>query len=234
MINEERRGGGKKEGEGWSTTLKKSLEAKQKTGLNSDSGPVERILKYKADRRFFEEFQGPRSESLPSSKRTIAMNNEEIVNESESSCPILIKQSAKLIDDVQTEVISYEFDDRTLILITQLGKVGNLIQVSLPLSKLEDSESIDIIPGSDDGLIPRLPSPLNSLDVTPILGSSSTLSDKDDGFRSLLEVYVRQISTIIISGFDPNNLNEEMDHLATLKNRELRRHKPINTVDGVV
>lgn len=37
-------------------------------------------------------------------------------------------QTSKLIDDVHTEVVLQSFADRVLVLITQLGKVGNLVR----------------------------------------------------------------------------------------------------------
>jgi len=48
------------------------------------------------------------------------------------------KQSSKVINGVKTEVVLQPFADRILILITQLGKVGNLVR----LGKLSTSEPI--------------------------------------------------------------------------------------------
>lgn len=39
------------------------------------------------------------------------------------------KQSSKVINDIKTEVVLQPFADRILILITQLGKVGNLVRL---------------------------------------------------------------------------------------------------------
>jgi hypothetical protein len=39
------------------------------------------------------------------------------------------KQSSKVINGVKTEVVLQPFADRILILITQLGKVGNLVRL---------------------------------------------------------------------------------------------------------
>ena len=38
------------------------------------------------------------------------------------------KQSSKVISGIQTEVVLQPFADRILIVITQLGKVGNLVR----------------------------------------------------------------------------------------------------------
>jgi proteasome assembly chaperone 3 len=39
------------------------------------------------------------------------------------------KQSSKVINGINTEVVLQPFADRILILITQLGKVGNLVRL---------------------------------------------------------------------------------------------------------
>jgi len=41
---------------------------------------------------------------------------------------LIQKQSSKVINGIQTEVVLQPFADRILILITQLGKVGNLVR----------------------------------------------------------------------------------------------------------
>ena len=38
------------------------------------------------------------------------------------------KQSSKVINGIHTEVVLQPFADRILILVTQLGKVGNLVR----------------------------------------------------------------------------------------------------------
>lgn len=39
------------------------------------------------------------------------------------------KQGSKVINNIKTEVVLQPFADRILILITQLGKVGNLVRL---------------------------------------------------------------------------------------------------------
>ena len=39
------------------------------------------------------------------------------------------KQSSQIINGVETEVVLQPFADRILILVTQLGKVGNLVRL---------------------------------------------------------------------------------------------------------
>ena len=39
------------------------------------------------------------------------------------------KQSSKVINGVKTEIVLQPFADRILVLITQLGKVGNLVRL---------------------------------------------------------------------------------------------------------
>lgn len=41
--------------------------------------------------------------------------------------PILVKQTARRINGILTEVLAQSFSDRILILVTQLGKVGTLV-----------------------------------------------------------------------------------------------------------
>lgn len=39
-------------------------------------------------------------------------------------------QIVKIVDGIETEVLVQTYADRILILITQLGKVGNLVNIS--------------------------------------------------------------------------------------------------------
>ncbi|RKP08614.1 hypothetical protein THASP1DRAFT_29581 [Thamnocephalis sphaerospora] len=48
-----------------------------------------------------------------------------------SPFPLKIRQQAELVHGVHTEVLLAEFRDRLLVLVTQLGKIGNLLQCTL-------------------------------------------------------------------------------------------------------
>jgi hypothetical protein len=45
--------------------------------------------------------------------------------------PIPIRQCARMIDSVHTEVMTHGYSDRTLVLITQTGKIGSLVGSNL-------------------------------------------------------------------------------------------------------
>ncbi|KAF9792095.1 hypothetical protein BJ322DRAFT_12084 [Thelephora terrestris] len=99
------------------------------------------------------------------------------------------RQSSKVINGVKTEVVIQPFADRLLILITQMGKVGNLIQASIP-----QTAPLLAQPPLDQGEpnASTLPPPPPSIQLTPLLGSTPS-----DHLRTLYALYVSQVATIV-------------------------------------
>ncbi|KAM6500457.1 hypothetical protein JOM56_003471 [Amanita muscaria] len=91
-------------------------------------------------------------------------------------------QATRNVDDRPTTVIVQPFADRVLVLITQLGKVGNLIQASLPPT------TPSIPPSSPD----TLPTPPAAIQLTNLLGSAPT-----DHMRLLHSLYASQVATMV-------------------------------------
>ncbi|KAF8136568.1 hypothetical protein EV363DRAFT_1319950 [Boletus edulis] len=80
-------------------------------------------------------------------------------------------QTSVLVRGLRTELIVQPFADRILVLVTQMGKVGNLIQVSIPSTA--DPNAHTSFNDSD----PRepLPSPSPAIQLTQSLGIATLL-----------------------------------------------------------
>lgn len=117
------------------------------------------------------------------------------------------KQSSKIINGVQTEVVLQPYADRILILITQLGKVGNLVRWRKPQAPKTNTNLCTKIQASIPQTAPlllqpspdeqepstsALPPPPPSIQLTPLLGSAPT-----DHLRTLYALYASQVATII-------------------------------------
>ncbi|KAL1747552.1 hypothetical protein HDZ31DRAFT_80391 [Schizophyllum fasciatum] len=89
----------------------------------------------------------------------------------------------------RTDIVVLPYADRILVLVTQLGKVGNLIQASLPATTpLQPAPEPD--PVHPNAL--ALPPPPPGIQVTGLLGSSSS-----DHQHTLHYLYASQIATIV-------------------------------------
>jgi proteasome assembly chaperone 3 len=107
-------------------------------------------------------------------------------------------QLARELDGQHTEVVIQNYADRTLVLVTQKGKVGNLIQVSIPpTAPLQPAPPPDPSNPNDR----PLPPPPPSIELTPILGSAPS-----DHMRILHGLYASQIATIIWASESQNPL----------------------------
>ncbi|KAF9535275.1 hypothetical protein CPB83DRAFT_801489 [Crepidotus variabilis] len=98
------------------------------------------------------------------------------------------RQKSRVINGKHTEVILQIYSDRYLVLVTQLGKVGALIQASIPptaplLDKVSDPEQPNAL---------SFPEPSPAIEQTPILGRSPS-----EDLQTLHSLYVAQIATII-------------------------------------
>ncbi|KAI1794606.1 hypothetical protein LXA43DRAFT_883499 [Ganoderma leucocontextum] len=96
---------------------------------------------------------------------------------------------ARELEGVQTDVLLQAFADRIVVLVTQLGKVGSLIQATIPSTMPllppppPDPEHPNIAP---------LPVPPPSLQLTPLLGSAPS-----DRVQTLHSLYASQIATLV-------------------------------------
>ncbi|KAH8106993.1 hypothetical protein BXZ70DRAFT_915982 [Cristinia sonorae] len=98
-------------------------------------------------------------------------------------------QATRDINGVQTELLIQSFADRILILITQLGKVGNLIQATMPAtSPLLSPPPVN--PEQPNRL--PLPPPSPAVELSFLLGSAPS-----DHLRILHSLYASQIATLI-------------------------------------
>ncbi|KAG1827192.1 uncharacterized protein BJ212DRAFT_1310805 [Suillus subaureus] len=92
------------------------------------------------------------------------------------------------LEGVPTEIMVQGFADRILVLVTQMGKVGNLIQASIPLTtpllSAHDEES--------NSLTTEFPTPPAAIQLTPLLGGASS-----EHLQTLHSLYAAQIATII-------------------------------------
>ncbi|KAL1761736.1 hypothetical protein FB107DRAFT_200506 [Schizophyllum commune] len=88
-----------------------------------------------------------------------------------------------------TDIVVLPYADRVLVLVTQLGKVGNLIQASLPATTPIQPASE---PNADHPNALALPPPPPGIQVTGLLGSSSS-----DHQHTLHHLYASQIATIV-------------------------------------
>ena len=120
---------------------------------------------------------------------------------------LMQKQTSKVINGVHTEVVLQPFADRVLILITQLGKVGNLVRGRKLLTAQTNTDSCVKIqasipptapllaqpsPDTEEPNISTLPPPPPSIQLTPLLGSAPT-----DHLRTLYTLYASQVATMI-------------------------------------
>ncbi|KAF4615031.1 hypothetical protein D9613_003115 [Agrocybe pediades] len=98
------------------------------------------------------------------------------------------RQTCRNLNGKDTHVFIQTFADRVLVLVTQLGKVGNLIQATLP-------ETAPLLPSQQDPSQPnkiQLPEPSPAIQLTPLLGGSPSPHLQD-----LYSLYASQIATII-------------------------------------
>ena len=120
---------------------------------------------------------------------------------------LIQKQTSKVINGIQTEVVLQPFADRIFILITQLGKVGNLVRWRKLLTAKTNTNFCAKIqasipptapllaqpsPDTQDPNISALPPPPPSIQLTPLLGSAPT-----DHLRTLYTLYASQVATMI-------------------------------------
>ncbi|PVG04868.1 hypothetical protein CPB86DRAFT_868738 [Serendipita vermifera] len=90
------------------------------------------------------------------------------------------------IHGTQTEILLQKYSDRTMVLVTQMGKVGSLTQATIPATV-----PLPEMP-SRTGKGSSLPEPPVSIVLTPLLGTAPS-----PHLQALTDIYVSQIATLI-------------------------------------
>ncbi|KAJ7046864.1 hypothetical protein C8F04DRAFT_987123 [Mycena alexandri] len=104
------------------------------------------------------------------------------------------RQLSRELQGNNTEIVIQTFADRILVLVTQLGKVGNLIQATIP-------ETIPLFPAVQDPAQPNvqaLPEPPAAIQLTPLLGNAPS-----QHLQTLHSLYAAQIATILWTTGNP-------------------------------
>ncbi|KAF8892523.1 hypothetical protein BD779DRAFT_1610099 [Infundibulicybe gibba] len=101
----------------------------------------------------------------------------------------MTRQIARELNHRHTEVLVETYADRTLVLVSQLGKVGNLIQASIPPTiPLTPAPAFD----STQHKFRPLPPPPPAIQLTPLLGNAPSAH-----MQTLHSLYAAQIATIV-------------------------------------
>ncbi|CAE6414086.1 unnamed protein product [Rhizoctonia solani] len=90
-------------------------------------------------------------------------------------------QRARVVNGVPTNLVVHSFGDRILISITQVGKIGCLIQASIP-------SSVPLLPPPPP---PALPPPPTAISLTPLVGHPP-----DARSLTLFNLYTSQVAAI--------------------------------------
>ncbi|KAJ6596972.1 hypothetical protein DFH09DRAFT_1258696 [Mycena vulgaris] len=109
----------------------------------------------------------------------------------------MTQQISRELQGNVTEIVVQTFADRVLVLVTQLGKVGNLIQATIP-------DTTPLFPAVQDPDQPNsqaLPEPPASIQLTPLLGNAPS-----QHIQTLHCLYAAQIATIIWTAGSSNPL----------------------------
>ncbi|KAJ3550987.1 hypothetical protein NMY22_g82 [Coprinellus aureogranulatus] len=86
-----------------------------------------------------------------------------------------------------THIVLQSFADRVVVIVTQVGKVGNLLQVSLP-----STTGLSTDPAEHTSEGEALPTPSPAIQLTPLLGSCPS-----DHHQTLQSLYASHIATMI-------------------------------------
>ncbi|CEL51849.1 hypothetical protein RSOLAG1IB_00385 [Rhizoctonia solani AG-1 IB] len=90
-------------------------------------------------------------------------------------------QRARVVNGVPTNLLVHSFGDRILISITQFGKIGCLIQASIPAS-------VPLLPPPPP---PALPPPPTATSLTPLVGHPPNPRS-----QTLFNLYASQVAAI--------------------------------------
>ncbi|GAA5918509.1 hypothetical protein JCM6882_001360 [Rhodosporidiobolus microsporus] len=100
-------------------------------------------------------------------------------------------QRARIVNGVHTDVLVQSFADRILVVVTQLGRIGCMIQVSPPPPTLPSPVPP---PPSSNSLLASLPPPHPSTVLSPLFGVPPS-----PHISSLHDLYASQIGAIVFS-----------------------------------
>ncbi|KAI0082626.1 hypothetical protein K474DRAFT_1654739 [Panus rudis PR-1116 ss-1] len=93
------------------------------------------------------------------------------------------------LEGVPSDVVVQKFADSTFLLLTQLGKVGNLMQATMPsTAPLLPPPPVD---PANPNVIP-LPPPSPAVELSPLLGNAPS-----EHLRTLQSLYVSQAATLV-------------------------------------
>ncbi|KAJ1309810.1 hypothetical protein OPQ81_006575 [Rhizoctonia solani] len=113
-------------------------------------------------------------------------------------------QRARVINGVPTNLIVHSFGDRIVIFITQLGKIGCLIQAAIP-------SSVPLLPPPPS---PALPPPPTAITLTPLVGHPP-----DSRSLTLFNLYASQAASIAWSKTGQLNRRPVIVGLALKRNK---------------
>ncbi|EJD34995.1 hypothetical protein AURDEDRAFT_188863 [Auricularia subglabra TFB-10046 SS5] len=104
-------------------------------------------------------------------------------------------QAEQDVAGTPTEVLIQTFADRILVVVTQLGKVGSLVQATMS-SAAPIIPPVGPVPGSDVDIV--LPEPPASIVLSPLFGAPPpALGDSPEDAQTLQSIYVSQIATLV-------------------------------------
>ncbi|KAF8682561.1 hypothetical protein RHS04_02332 [Rhizoctonia solani] len=128
-------------------------------------------------------------------------------------------QRARVINGVPTNLIVHSFGDRILVSITQLGKIGCLIQASIP-------SSVPLLPPPPP---PSLPPPPTAISLTPLVGYPP-----DPRSLTLFNLYASQAASIAWSKAGQLNRRPVIVGLALKRTKIPSTREDIDDDDFVV
>jgi len=99
------------------------------------------------------------------------------------------KTISRDLNGTPTDIVFQIFADRILVLVTQIGKIGTLIQASIP-------STIPLLPAPppdpSEPQVQPLPLPPAAIQLTPLFGSAQS-----EHMQTLHSLYAAQIATIV-------------------------------------
>jgi len=98
------------------------------------------------------------------------------------------RQISRTLHGIETQVFMQSFVDRVLVLVTQMGKVGNLIQATLPATT-------SLLPTRTDASQPNsvlLQESSPAIQLTSLLGAAPSAN-----LQALQSLYASHIATIV-------------------------------------
>ncbi|KDE09133.1 hypothetical protein MVLG_00847 [Microbotryum lychnidis-dioicae p1A1 Lamole] len=113
---------------------------------------------------------------------------------SSSSPPSVIPtwQSSFAIEQIPTEILVQVFTDRVMIIVTQLGRIGSLLQVNRPVPGLPTPLRPTTSHNPQDAFLSSLPLPHPASTLTTLLGVAPSTRA-----TSLYQLYAQQLGAIV-------------------------------------